>query len=898
MSGNTWASVGVGIVLAVAVIASGGTATVALFAFSLGATATSLVLGPEQQQSQGGLRPDELQINSASEDVTIPVVFGTTRVPANYIYVGFDLFEANPVYSTPQGGKGGSDPEPQQVGFTYNVPLHYGICMGEIDALLKIVGSPGLDEFAVFDDDGLEFTDGQEETITAKFSETRGDQNYTEGGSAKIYPGSLTQGSDATVLDDNHRAVCWIRFDKYVMTGSPAPRSLLFEVRRMPQVIADDGSPISGFPVRASTDDTEPEYYDANPAAVAWEILKNPIWGKGMEVAELDLESFRDAADYYQRARLGISTAMGKTSVNEFMGRLRDVFGLWVWWDGEKMRARCIYDRDTAYSPRTRISAEDVIDSPTFNRPSLSGTYNELRLEFTNRESNWQKEVATSMDLAHVETIGGVRTQTMDASEIGTRRAAELLCHAQLRAMAYPGATATMRLRRTYSGLQPGSFVEFLWDEWRESGMATTFWRVLSVDDDDQGAEGLTVTLMEDLYATAIDGEIADFTAPVPTIDTDIPLETSDLNDGDLFGDRPVGSLRPIVLWEPNSWVSQMNRRILVAPTREKGYVQSTALSWRLFGDSVTNELGNNGAVPINGQLMDAIPANWPKLARGGAYEFRIQTYYEPGATSFAAATGLVIDDADHFSELTRKLQAMMMINGEIFRVGFAENTATGVVTVRTYMRGELGSEKQAHAVDDDIVFFPTFNPDRLLMDAKGMPTDDKVVIQVRPVSTAFTISEDQITPDFAPASGLGIRFEGDSVKPFAPVLVSATRSVNTWTVKIRPRVWFGGAGYHANFEEDLTRFVTDLTTLSLALQKDSGGDVVTVAAGTSYSTPPFTMPPGLSIDSLNWKPDDGSLTGGIITLEVTFDSNPANLLISGSRNGFASVQPLTIPQP
>lgn len=898
MSSNTWISVGVGVLTAAVVVFSGGTAAAALFAFSLGATATSLVLGPGDTGQKSGLRPDEFQMNQSSEDITIPVIFGTSRVSPNYIFVGFDDFESKEIYTEQKGGKGGGG-EKQLSGYTYTVPLSYGICMGPIDRLRRVISSPGLDLWKEFAGAGLDFPSNAE-TFDLIYTKTGNGQTYKEGGSCKFYPGSEGQGSGAATTDTNHRFFCWVDFPKYEMTGNPAPRTLLFEITRMPKVLDDYGNEILGFPKRGSKNPADPEWLDANPAAVAWEILQNPVWGKGARMADLDVDTFKTAANYYAESRLGISTAMGKTTLSEFMGRLRDIFGLWVWWDGSKMRCRCIYDRTGAYSPRTILTAQDVVDSPQFSRASLSGTFNEIRLEFTNRESNWAGEVATAMDLAHVETVQGVRTQTVDAGEIGTRRAAELIAHAMLRQMAYPGATCVVRLRRTYSGLQPGSFVQFEWDEWRDTGTATTFWRVISVVDDDQGSEGLTVTLAEDLYATARDGAVGEdeeWEDPYSTIDDDEPLQNSDLDDGNLFGDRQAGTITPVVMLEPNSWATGMKRAILVMPTREKKYVASVGLAWRKYGASKTTPLGSGRAFPYNGTLLDAIPADGPLTSRGVA-EFRVQLYNAADATKVEAATGLVQFPADHFAELLDLLQAVLVIEGEIFRVGFAEVTAPGVVTVRTYVRAELGSVKALHSIGATACFFPTFATSAFTP-ADGIPTTDKVVVTLKPViSVSSNVTEESIATVEAPADGLGIRFAGASVAPLPPELVDATRVGTTWTVRIRPRVWFGGAGYRNELADDLTNYVTSLTGLALAVSKASGSVKPTVPAGTNFSTPPFAMPSGTSIDSLAWKPDDGGLNGGIITLVVTFDANPATMRIWGVRDGYESTTPLTIPTP
>lgn len=892
MSSNTWISVGVGIIAGVAGFFTGG-ATWALFAASIAMTATSMLLGPDTPKS-GSMRPDELQINQSAEDAVIPVVFGTTRVSANFIKVDFDNFTSKEITQEQEGGKGGGGSSEQVVGYRYTVPLAYGICMGEIDALVKVFRSPGLEVMAKFSGDGLTFTGGAPEAITVEFTKKQGDQEYMEGGAATFYPGSLTQGS-ATTTDDNHRGVCWINFAKYTIDGSPSPASMLFEIRRLPKCLDDDGDPIAGLQTRASADTGDEEYNDANPAAVAWEVLQNPIWGKGMTTERLDAESFILASNYYRNQRIGMSTAIGKQTLTSLMGRLRDIFGLWLWWDGEKIRARCVYDRSGAYSYRPRIQADDIIGSPTFSRPSISSTFNEIRLEFTNRKNNWQSEVATAMDLAHVETVGGIRTQSMDGAEIGTRRAAELLAHAMLRQMAYPSASCQMKLRRTYSGLQPGSFVRFVWGEWTEAGMANTFWRVVDIEDDDQGNEGVAITLMEDIYATAQFDLGAEWEDPDGTIDDDDPLVDSDLVFGDLTAERLAGTITPVTLWEPNCHMTKGERRIAIMPSREKAYVQSCSVAFSHLGEATTQGLGNTTMLPLVGTLVGPIAATGDRMRRDAAGEFQIDLQFDARAAEFEAATGLVMADADHFSALTGSNQAILLIDGEVFRIGHAEETAPGIMTVRTYIRGELGTEPAAHLAGATALFFTGLSTSQLT-DATKIPTTTKVNLHLTPVVINGNDADAAITN--APGDLLGVLFDGDSIRPFAPELKEATRIGTTWTIKIRPRMWATGAGSKSTIQDDAYSLLTDLTGLSLRFAKVSSGTTVTVPAGTSYSTPPFPMPAEISVDSLTWQPDDGTETGGIITAVVTFASNPVSLSVWGVREGLQSTTPLSIATP
>jgi hypothetical protein len=891
MSSNTFISVGAGVAAAAIGFFTMG-ATAALFAFSIVATGTAMLLGPDTPES-GGVRPDEFQINQSAEDAVIPVIFGTSRVSANFIRVDLDNFTATEIKLKPPGGKGGAEAGNQSGGFRYTVPLSYGICMGEIDALIRVIRSPGLESMVEFEGDGLTFTGGAPEAISLNYSKKQGEQTMVEGGDATFYPGSSSQGT-ATITDMNHREVCWIDFELYRIDGSPNPTSLLFEIRRMPKVLDDNSDPVPDFKIRASANPDDEEYADANPAAVAWEILHNPIWGKGMTTANLDTPSFIAASVYYEDRRIGISTAIGKQTVNSLMARLREIFGLYVWWDGEKLRARCIYDRTEAYTYRPQIRPDDVIGSPTFSRPSISSTFNEIRLEFTNRKNNWQTEVATAMDLAHVETVGGIRAQSMDGSEIGTRRAAELLAHATLRQMAYPSATCEVKVRRTHSGLQPGSFVRFVWSEWHENLMANTFWRVIDIEDDDQGAEGVTLTLAEDIYATAQFNLGDEWEDPEGNLDLDDPLIDEDLIFGDLTRPRPPGTLTPILTWEPNAFMTRDQRRIAVMPTRQFSYVQGCDVTFSNVGETTTRTLGLTSLMPIAGELVGAISATSPKLNRLASGAFDVELTNPAQAAQVEAATGLVITDTDDFSALTGTNQALLFVDGEIFRIGNAEEISAGVVRFHTFIRAEYGTTKASHIAGTRVAFFPVLVGDQFL-EASTLPYSTPVNLHLTPVVTGANDANNAVTDE--PSDLSGKIYDGDSIRPFSPELVSASKVGTTWTVKMRPRLATAGAGNKMTIQDDAYTLLTDLTGLSLRFAKIGSTEKPTVPAGQSFTVPPFPMPAEISIDSLQWNPDDGSATGGIITAVVTFDSNPANLLVWGV-NSLPSNSPLSIPEP
>lgn len=930
MSSNTWVNVGAAVVGGVLAFVTFGASAV-LTGVALGYAAASLIQGPEAP-GDGGLRPDEFQVTQSSEAATIPVGFGTFRVAGNFISYDKENFQAIPVYQEAEGGKGGSDPV--QTGFKYRLSFDVGLCMGPVDAVYKVQGSPGnenvlWDETPTeeggdpVDQDPVDLTGGEETlTLSGKFQ---------DGGSVEIHPGNRTQeapsalggdegawqgfgGADAaiaawqnagaiadwiangSIADDepdpidagmNYRDVCVARFLDYDLGGSPAPRTYLWTVQRWPVVLDSAGDPVPNFPTRASYDEADPEYWDANPAAIIWEVLTNDVWGKGMSADYLNAEEFATAARYFANNRLGASTTIGDdNSLVDMTRRFKDIFGLSTWWDGNQMRCRAAWDRSEAYSPRDRITSEDIVGDPDFSRQAMGSATNEVRVEFTNRENNWQREAATAMDLAHAEAIGGVRSIKVDAAEIGTRRAAELIAHRMLRQFAYPAAICQVKLRRTFSNLQPAGFVELILDDWRGTGTKiTTFWRVVDIEDDESGEGILTVTLQEDVYATAVDGEISDFTAPIPSIDFDDPLDNEDLTAIDYTVPTFVGEITPILFQEPNIIVSRGNRVVMATIQRRNRQIQSFVAGVRTDGNVAYSTLGVGQGFAITGTLTDGLGAGEAPLIRGeSSREFRIAlSRTNDEGELLEAASGISLD-TDHLHTLTADTVAFMIVGDEIIRIGLIEETGANEYTVRVAMRGQLGTDVAAHSPGDTFHFVPRWHRSKMTLDAAAAAIGIELDARISP----------QLARGPGTPTSFDVTLDGKSIAPLRPSLVSAERSTNTWTIKIRPRIHTGGAGYGPDFESELQAREADVGLLRPRLTR-LGGETLTVP---EYFTGGSLGASTMEVTDFTWTPPDGTDPAtGIWTLVIDFDTNPASIDLKTLLNGRTSAA-LTILRP
>ncbi len=914
---RTWVNIGGAIIGGVLAYFTFGASAI-LTGAALGYAAAGFIQGPASPKN-GAMRPDEFQVVQSSESATIPVIFGTVRIAGNFLCYDKASFVAEEIHAEEEGGKGGGGGGEQVVGYSYSMTWVTGLCMGPIDALVKIQGSPGMDEieYHQIDEDNDEkadilnaeldrdkFLKWLEKFYTNQEAAPEGPIDMTAGLGIKISmkgtkddsghvwldPGSRTQVGHVPLNGEtmNFRDIVIASFDKFTMGTSPAPRTYLFTLMRLPKVVDDDGVPIEGFPVNAATDPEMPEYGDANPAAILWELMQNKVWGKGVSASKMNVEDFKKAANYYRNNRLGISTSLGDDQSNvELTQRFRDLFGFATWDENGTLRCRALWDRTDAYSPRIRITPEDIIGEPAITRQSMLAATNEIRMTFSNRENNWQEEAVTAQDLASIEQLGAARSLKIDASEVGTRRCAELIAHRKLRDLAYPLAVCNVILRRTLSRLNPGAFVEMVVDGWRGDAM-TTFWRVESVDDDDTGEGRFSVVLVEDAYATGTDGEITDFTAPIPSIDIDSPLTNDDLVTIDYSQKMPVGDILPALIDEPNIWITKNERRVLLAVQRRSGILQSVGVGFREAAVGNYINAGVFQSFAITGELVDAVGAGGPKIAREAANQFRLTLNHEPDASRLLSAASAVQADGDGFDILTGTNGAIMVIGLEVFRIGWIEETGENEFTVRTFMRSEYGTDAAAHAIGDTFFFFPIFSRERQTMLTPNLPVGLTVEIGLNPYSVNGYAEPVYLT---GPDAGT---FSGRSIKPLRPELVSATRVGTVWTVKVRPRIYNGGAGYGPNLGAELAAREADVGLHRVRIAKSSS-DLVTLP---DYFASGSVGSPTMAATSFTWTaPNGNDSSGGIWTVVVSFDTNPANLTLYALLGGYTS-DPLVIPQP
>jgi len=181
---------------------------------------------PEKGPVIEGPRLRDLDVQSSSYGLPIPVVFGTIRIAGNVIWATQIKETRRESGGGGKGGGGGST----QVSFIYSIDCAISICEGPIVGIRKVWGDTKLiydtSDTATFDEQlasttqlGVEIDD---ETVTAQVG------NVPQGsqGAMKIYLGTQTADPDPLMEADKgagdvpaYRGLCYVVFDDFQLAN-------------------------------------------------------------------------------------------------------------------------------------------------------------------------------------------------------------------------------------------------------------------------------------------------------------------------------------------------------------------------------------------------------------------------------------------------------------------------------------------------------------------------------------------------------------------------------------------------------------------------------------------------------------------------------------------------------
>lgn len=583
---------------------------------------------------------------------------------------------------------------------------------------------------------------------------------------------------------------------------------------------------------------THPCYYDANPAAALYEIFTNDRWGRGMSPNDIDIESFRVAAQYFEANNIGMSfTLETQNVVSDAVEIIRNHCSTLVIAVAGTLRCLCLLDRSSAYTPRIRITSENVTD-PQMSRPGWVNTINELRCEFQNRLNNYQAEVVVAHDDGNLATVQRINSQKLSMPAFSNRDTADRMCTMLLQQMAYPQGTLRFSMNHFEKRLEPGQFVEFVWTEW-SSGPTTTYWRVAEISDGDQDEDGITVTLIEDVYMTPVQGIAETFEAPVAAYEGGVTNDDGDIYLGEDRDDAfDQGNLLFQVVELP-IFLTDADKFFAIFCQRDSGRIQGLNLYAREDGgggDFVS--LGSLNPWAYFGTLATPLSIlSRPTLTRQ-TLDLTINLENEDDRAILLEIFSLTPTDADDVDAMVGGGTNWMIINEEIFQVAQAEAGASAdQIKITGCLRSQQGSTRVTHAPGSRVVMFFEFIPRAFTARYDLLPLN--VPLEFK----AISYNQQGI-------EGLEYTWTHTLLNRGRRALAiedwdtTGTAGLN-WEVEFRPRFHNRGAHVFADFNADMNTFSGEIPDLYewYVMPQDSGD--------TDLLTAPVKITP-------TWVQDDG----------------------------------------
>jgi hypothetical protein len=464
--------------------------------------AASFIASQLLQPKPQSVKPQTLDFPTSTEDRPIPRVVGTARINSPNVlwYGGFDSKARTQMTNWMVGNK-------STIGYDYFLAIQLGLCRGPV-TLRKI-----------WINDRLAWSGTK--TIATPFAINGGalslpvwpatyrhvdDGAVAPSGAVAFHLGSEDQVADACLAlyqtpCPAYRDLAYVVFNGYI-GNSPSLPAWNFEVERIP----------NGLALADPTVNT----HDANPMNAIYELFTEDY---GYAAADIDVAGWLAAAATLAAENNGVSYIQDtKTKVSDVVkmiekqidGRiyLDPVTGLW-----KIELARNDYDiGDLPVLDETNIKHVSL-----FSRAAWSGTMNELRGSFEDRDKEFAKRSALAQDLANMSIQGKRNSGTVDFPGVKTAALAANLTWRELRLVASPLLLARVEVDRSFWNIHVGQAVAYNYDV-----AAPVAMRITQIDAGGDDNRPISLELAQDVFYDAsgmTSGPVSDWVAPDTEMD-------------------------------------------------------------------------------------------------------------------------------------------------------------------------------------------------------------------------------------------------------------------------------------------------------------------------------------------------------------------------------------------
>jgi hypothetical protein len=705
----------------------------------------------------------------------------------------------------------------------------------------------------------------------------------------------------------HYQNICWALMgpgDGFKIGRFPQPKSYQFVLRRLPGdfdadglgtkgMRRDDGTLIAGFKIRGSNDSTKPGYIGANPAAMAYEILTNRLWGRGYSSAMIHEASFVAASNYFAERHIGMNyMADSPEKLSEFLDLLRTHLRTIMVWDGELLKMRVLMNPAETKANIQTLTPSHISGFRT-TRPDWSQTYSELRAEYISTLRNYRPDLVHVMDGANISiNRGRINPLRINLPAFSDFNTVWKQLQRMLREYSYPLATAAWEMNMFRSQVEVGDTVRIQWPEYG-AGIQTTYWIVLKKEEVESDSEMIKVEAIEDHDMTPLDGEEDESDIPSTQFWEELP----DLNPADIGLFITPGTANndvfPVAVYELSPIITQNKRFLIFLGQKGNEGVTGFAIYWKQ-GNAEFKFLENYDSFSITGNLATAIDDTFfTDRSAEGAFEFSLRDPENDEAPMLSACSRVILP-SDSLEDLLDAESAIMFVEQEAIQIGYVEKIGVNQYRAYNVIRGALGTEIKVHPALAPFYFIDAL-PLKVNLAGTGIKNDTVTAFRVNPLGT---LGATETGSPFYPIwtdTDLNEKILGVGMSPLPPIPIrKVVDHGQYWKFTLRPRFYHKGAGTKPFFQAILD-LNEELDGMNFVIrQLDAAGNYLKDSRDISYAIPRSWRAGGDGDDKPNYFPETmNDETAGVVVLSnVYVEADCAELQIFSRVGSARSVEP------
>lgn len=538
-------------------------------------------------------------------------------------------------------------------------------------------------------------------------------------GTLQYYPGTDVQGPDGYLSYFQspcpaYRKLAYAIFDGYVgESTSMSPWS--FEVTRIP----------NGLALADPTVNT----LDANPMNVAYEIFTEVY---GFAAADIDLVGWSAAAEVLRTEGNGFSWIIDSPrKASDVIKELEVQMDGHFYLDPASGQWRIELIRggyDVNQLPV--LDSGNVTTCTLFSRGTWTGSTNEVRIEFNNRDNYYTDSSSVAQDLANMAIQGKRVPLTVDMPGVRIPELAGKLAWRELRSLSFPLAMARVECDRSLWYGHVGMPVVYNYDV-----DAPIVMRITKINVSKAAEDAIEIELTQDAFSTTAAGFETPSSGWVPPTLGMNEFGTKDIQEAPYALTRRADPTTPVRLWA-------------MAADQFDG---ATGFIMRIDGV----DMGSVDECTRNGQLSADISATATTIDVACS---------NVTADQFLAATA---------TSIGQSLVNLVMIGDELVAPTTVTDIAGGVRLSGCY-RG-LCDTAQAPHLETEIVWFTNLGSG--LSDA-GAVAGSTVDVKIIPYNTEKEVADADVTAE-------PFTFNYREIRPYPPTLLSLNASLFPASVDI-----------------------------------------------------------------------------------------------------------------